>query len=248
MYLLFTIPVLATHSRQLGLAGRGCRHLLVLASHGPNDCPLFLRLDGRFVSKCCSTSPQHWCWWTAAGHLQLLVLTDQLLCFLGRPDVSVSRQSTNPGVPVWCGDCHMPPWRHGLWGIPIGIVLLVGAGLFGIAPTGETIDFLLGRGGLQRVLIFGIPAALIVYGTLQVRARESTWTYLGDASYSLYLSHPLFLTLLLALWMKFPAPSDLIILTSIAAALIFAWRVHELIEKPILAALKRRPMLPSENA
>jgi exopolysaccharide production protein ExoZ len=133
-----------------------------------------------------------------------------------------------------------PPWRPGIWGIPLGVILLGGAGLMGIAPTGGTMDFLLGYDGLQRVLIFGIPATLIVYGTLQVRARESVWTYLGDASYSLYLSHIYPLTILLALWMKFPIPSDLIILIGISAALLFAWRIHERVEKPIMAALKRR--------
>jgi exopolysaccharide production protein ExoZ len=133
-----------------------------------------------------------------------------------------------------------PPWRLGIWGIPLGAILLAGAGLMGIAPTGGTMDFLLGHDGLQRVLIFGIPAALIVYGTLQFRARESVWTYLGDASYSLYLSHIYPLTILLALWMKFPIPPDLIILIGISAALLFAWRIHERIEKPILVALKRQ--------
>ncbi len=52
---------------------------------------------------------------------------------------------------------------------------------------------------------------MIVYGTLQVKARESVWTYLGDASYSLYLSHTLPLSLLLAVWMKVAIPPDLII-------------------------------------
>src|SRR5262249_6589648 len=93
--------------------------------------------------------------------------------------------------------------------------------------------------GLQRVLIFGIPSALIVYGTLQARARESVWTYLGDASYSLYLSHSVPLVILSALWMKFPIPPDLIILAGISASLLFAWRMHELFEKPIMAWRKR---------
>ena len=133
-----------------------------------------------------------------------------------------------------------PRWRQGVWGVPIGAILLVAAGFIEIAPMGDTMDFLLGRDGLQRVLVFGIPAALIVYGTSQLQARESVWTYLGDASYSLYLSHIFPLTILLALWMRFPIPPDLIILIGISAALLFAWRIHERIEKPILVALKRQ--------
>jgi exopolysaccharide production protein ExoZ len=79
---------------------------------------------------------------------------------------------------------YAPSWRSGIWGIPIGAIWIIGAGLNGVAPA-ESID---GHDGLRQVLIFGIPSAMIVYGTLQIKARPSVWTYLGDASYSLYLS------------------------------------------------------------
>jgi exopolysaccharide production protein ExoZ len=136
------------------------------------------------------------------------------------------------------GIFYVPKWRLGFCGLPLGAILLIGVGLFGFAPT--CASTLLGTGGLQRVLVFGIPAAMIVYGTLQIEARQSVWTHLGDASYSLYLSHTYALTLLFILWRKISIPTDLIILISVSASVLFAWRVHELLEKPIMTALKRR--------
>jgi exopolysaccharide production protein ExoZ len=133
---------------------------------------------------------------------------------------------------------YLPEWRHGVWGIPLGAILLVGAGVIGVAP----IDKSIGDIGLQRVLIFGIPSAMIVYGTLQIHARESIWTYLGDASYSLYLSHAVIVFPLLVLWQKFPMPPNLIILICIFISLLFAWRIHERIEKPVMALLKRQQL------
>jgi exopolysaccharide production protein ExoZ len=128
-----------------------------------------------------------------------------------------------------------PAWRPGVWAMPFGFVALVCIGLIGIAPTSVVLDTLYGREAFWRVLVFGVPATMIVYGTLQVKARESAWTYLGNASYSLYLTHTLPLTALLVLWTIHPIPADLIVLTGMAAALLFAWRVHERVEKPIMA-------------
>jgi exopolysaccharide production protein ExoZ len=135
---------------------------------------------------------------------------------------------------------HAPGWRPGIWAIPLGAIWLTGAGLI-VAPAGQTtMDLLLGHNGLERVLIFGIPSALIVYGTLKIKSRESLWTYLGDMSHSLYLSHSLVVSLLLALWMKVSIPPDLIVLTGILTSLLFAWCIHELFEKPIMRVLRRK--------
>jgi exopolysaccharide production protein ExoZ len=136
---------------------------------------------------------------------------------------------------------YAPNWRWGIWGIPAGAIWLLGAGLIGIVPpaAGE-MSVLLGHDGFQRVLIFGIPSTLIVYGALQIKARENVWTYLGDASYSLYLSHMFILFLLFAFSKKVSMPADLIILTGISASLLFAWRIHERLEKPVRVFLKRQ--------
>jgi exopolysaccharide production protein ExoZ len=77
-----------------------------------------------------------------------------------------------------------------------------------------------------------------VYGTLQLQARESVWTYLGNASYSLYLTHIFTLNVLLVLWRIYPIQPDLIILIGISVSVLFAWRIHERFEKPIMILSK----------
>ena len=137
---------------------------------------------------------------------------------------------------------RLPMARLGIFGIPLGIALLLGSGVLKSAPDGDTLDFLIGDDNLYRVLVFGIPAAMIVYGTMQITARPSVWTYLGDASYTLYLVHTFAVTSLLALWLTYPLPANIIVLTGVIASVVLAWRVHELVEKPILKALGRRRM------
>jgi exopolysaccharide production protein ExoZ len=127
-----------------------------------------------------------------------------------------------------------PPWRPGVWAVPFGFIVLGCIGLIGVAPTSGAIDTLYGREAFWRVLVFGVPAAMIVYGTLQAKVRESVWTYLGNASYSLYLTQILPLSALFVIWRLHPIPADLIVLIGIATALLFAWRVHERVEKPIM--------------
>jgi exopolysaccharide production protein ExoZ len=132
-----------------------------------------------------------------------------------------------------------PTWRLGMLGVPIGFAALVLAGPLQIAPTGGTMDFLAGQEGVHRVLVYGLPATLIVFGALQMKARESVWTYLGDASYTLYLVHTFAVSALLTLWMVFPLQADLIIAVTMATSVILAWRVYERVEKPLLRALPR---------
>jgi exopolysaccharide production protein ExoZ len=134
----------------------------------------------------------------------------------------------------------MPPLRRAAWLIPLGAAALMAAGFLGLAPTGRTLDFLLGAEGYQRVLVFGLPAALIVYGTMQVSVRESFWTRQGDASYALYLTHPMLLSTSLVFWKFVALPPDLIILTAAVVSVLFGWRVHVLVEKPVIALINRR--------
>ncbi|MGB9140802.1 MAG: acyltransferase [Aestuariivirga sp.] len=133
-----------------------------------------------------------------------------------------------------------PAARQAIWLIPAGAIALVAAGFMGSAPTGSTLDNLMGEGGFQRVLVYGVPAALIVYGTMQIRGSESPWTRQGDASYSLYLTHPLLMPTLLALWKLVPLQADLVILITATASVIFGWRIHLAIEKPVIAWLSRQ--------
>ena len=137
---------------------------------------------------------------------------------------------------------QLPGVRFGSLGIALGAALLLAVGVSDLAPDGDTISYLGGYDNLQRAALFGIPAALIVYGTMQIKARPSVWTYLGGASYALYLVHTFALPPLLVLWEIYPVNANIIVLSGIIASVLFAWRVHERIEKPILRALGRRQL------
>jgi exopolysaccharide production protein ExoZ len=133
---------------------------------------------------------------------------------------------------------HAPAFKHARWGIPLGAAVLVAAGFFNLAPMGDAAQYLRGEEAFQRVIVYGFPSALIVWGAMQFKGRESFWTRQGDASYSLYLTHPLFLPVFFLLWKAIPLPTDVIIVISMAAAAFFGWRIHLAIELPVLNALK----------
>lgn len=133
---------------------------------------------------------------------------------------------------------HLPRWRGAIVFLPIGaLAMLLAAGLPG--TLGDTNDFLAGDNGFQRVLAYGLPAALIVYGTMAIKATPSIWTELGDASYTLYLTHTLPITALLGIWASGSFHPDLIILVSVAASVLLAWRLYVRIELPLLRLFGR---------
>jgi exopolysaccharide production protein ExoZ len=137
---------------------------------------------------------------------------------------------------------YAPRARLAVLALPIGAALIILAGPLGIAAQQGRVDGLLGVDGFQRLFVYGIPAALIVYGTLQIEAKPSVWTYLGDASYSLYLVHYFVLLALWQLWAIFPMPVDFTIPVALAASVLFACLIHERVEKPILHAFGRRQL------
>ena len=137
---------------------------------------------------------------------------------------------------------YAPRWRPAILGIPIGAAMITMAGPLGVAPDQGTLEALVGAEGFRRVFVYGIPAALIVYGAMQIEAKPSVWTYLGDASYSLYLVHIFMLSALWQLWAVFPMPADFTIAVGLTASVLFAWRIHERVEKPLLRAFGRRQM------
>jgi exopolysaccharide production protein ExoZ len=135
---------------------------------------------------------------------------------------------------------YLPRSRPAVWCLPIGAAAMVAAGFVGIAPQGGTMDFLAGDENFERVFVYGVPAAMIVLGTMQIEARPSAWTFLGDASYTLYLTHTLPITLLLVVWSAHPIAPDLIIALAVALSVLFAWRMYVRFEIPMLNWLGRR--------
>ncbi len=133
-----------------------------------------------------------------------------------------------------------PRWRLGALAIPIGVGILFAGGIFGWLPSGPVVDDLVGAHAWLRVATLGVPAVLIVWGVLQIEARRSVYTYLGDASYSLYLVHvPVVSGAVFLLARVARLPTDVVIAASIGSAVLVAWRVHELFEKPVLEWLRR---------
>lgn len=96
--------------------------------------------------------------------------------------------------------------------------------------------------GLNRVLLWGIPSYFIVYGLVscaQIRGRF--FTYLGDASYSIYLVQ----MLTIPAFYKFSSKilggwnGDFLALLCLFSSVAFGCLVYSLAEKPITLKLKR---------
>ena len=91
----------------------------------------------------------------------------------------------------------------------------------------------------------GLPAAALVIAFLFNPAQKSLpWlNKLGDASYSLYLTHFLVQVAIGRVWVKIPfllaAPPELLILVLIAASVIVALMCYRWIESPLIARQSR---------
>jgi exopolysaccharide production protein ExoZ len=97
--------------------------------------------------------------------------------------------------------------------------------------------------GTKRAFCWGLPYAMIMAGLLMISGRGLIWgglCRLGDASYSIYLVHPMFL---LFVEYRLPprlVPPDLLSCLCFVAVLVVGLAVHQIVEKPILAVFKNR--------
>jgi len=102
---------------------------------------------------------------------------------------------------------------------------------------------------LHRSLVWGIPAALILAGAV-LGASSGPWTgarwigVIGDASYALYLIHPLVGRSVREVFVRsgadLVAASWLYLATAAAATIVAALAVHFWFERPITRALRER--------
>lgn len=95
-----------------------------------------------------------------------------------------------------------------------------------------------------RFFVWGMPASLIVYAALGLSpagGRISGFLErLGDASYSLYLSHTFTITLLFVIWQKLgPASPTLFILAAFLASIAAGFIAHRIIEIPLTQAARK---------
>ena len=97
----------------------------------------------------------------------------------------------------------------------------------------------------------GLPAALVIGGCVfgprwSAGRAVSAMALVGDASYSLYLSHPFAVRLLSAAWLRwdpFGSPPALYLATACATAVGAALLLHRWVERPMTKALGRSALV-----
>lgn len=103
------------------------------------------------------------------------------------------------------------------------------------------------RSSVSRVLYWGLPGALLVAGTLCLEAsgaiKRSRFLYaLGDASYSIYLSHIITLGIVRAFWGKFDLkqwlPDAILLIVGVVASIVIGYLFHLFVEKPASAKMR----------
>ncbi len=109
-----------------------------------------------------------------------------------------------------------------------------------------------------RSLLYGIGSAMTIAGlaTLEQEGRARTWRLLrllGDASYSIYLTHYPLLSLLAKIFVatgaKNAIPALLSLILIVAATTLIGIMIHSAIEKPLLARIRKflRPRPDSQT-
>jgi exopolysaccharide production protein ExoZ len=105
--------------------------------------------------------------------------------------------------------------------------------------------------GIHRAIISGIPGFVLVCSVLALEenGRVATlpfWKYLGDASYSLYVTHLSVIVLLRTIWSKAALPTHGLMpalsftALSLALAVPVALATYTFVERPLLKALRSR--------
>jgi len=92
-----------------------------------------------------------------------------------------------------------------------------------------------------RVLVWGVPSALIVSGVILTKQmRSKFFSLLGDSSYSIYLSQVLFVSFYFKVfsYFRFDANTDLVIIGCVFATSLSGIFMSRLIEKPLLRYFK----------
>jgi exopolysaccharide production protein ExoZ len=127
-----------------------------------------------------------------------------------------------------------------------GLLATVFTGYKNISEHYLTVD---GTHSLLRVLIWGIPSALLVAGlVLKEKMHALTvphlWIAVGNASYSIYLTHTTLLWILYTCWIKsgvaIKTQPDFLVISSVAIVTAAGYFFYRLVETPLLQALNRK--------
>lgn len=174
----------------------------------------------------------------------LLVLAGQVYFNFGSSHSPTLNLLLHPYTLEFITGCFLGIFSHRHWhrrGLIClaGGIILYGAALFllNLVPPQGVIN------SWNRVLHFAPPAVLILYGaiTLERQGRLSLppgFNRLGDASYSIYLSHILVLSAAGSLWTLFPTPASfhhVLVLMAMVGGVIFIGRLSfRYLESPLL--------------
>jgi len=164
------------------------------------------------------------------------------------------------------------------WGAPIILEFLLGVGIasvwreaprrlgawaVGLALVGFGLSLLVGYGGiddvralndpwngLRRVVIWGLPSALLVFAVVRMERTDfapgrlgRAAAFMGDASYSIYLTHVLVIRALGRLFESgmVAAPGDAVVVLTVLASLAAGVVVHVWIDRPLLKVMRPSP-------
>lgn len=132
--------------------------------------------------------------------------------------------------------------------IIIGLVWFILLGFYGYGKIWLHMTILNGELSLNRVLLFGIPSSLIVAGCVFLEKNKKyseVWQnklamLTGDASYSIYLIHPIMYALILIVINKtgYFLPVDVMIIIQTFIAVLAGIGFYIIVEKPLLKTIR----------
>lgn len=97
-----------------------------------------------------------------------------------------------------------------------------------------------------RVVLFGLPALGLVWGALQLDSPPlARWSFFGDASYSIYLTHLIVLFGVTGVWRVAALPVWIYTPTAMAIAIVGGCVCYERIEKPLLQYVRKQMPQPA---
>ena len=154
------------------------------------------------------------------------------------PEAAWARTYTSPLLLEFLGGCLLAEiharQRSGL----AGSMLWIAGGLAVFAVSGPIVE---PQDHLSRVIGYGLPALLIVRGTVGLAAVFPNWSRtspLGDASYAVYLFHLFLIVPVHAMWVRFPEFHGPVTATAFVAICLvgsgcLGLAIHDRVERPL---------------
>ncbi len=103
-----------------------------------------------------------------------------------------------------------------------------------------------------RLLLFGVPATILTGGMIMMERagrlpRLPLFKAIGDASYPLYMIHPVLLSAMAQAWRLFGLtefPTWIYVALSLVVTSVVGWIVHVSLERPLVTAFRPRSSTP----